>query len=231
MIKKLGYSIFILSCFCLSAQAQSDSLVIRFEMEFDKLPFELHKKYVSQTKDTLSVETFKCYISNIKIQYQDASSLAIKNRYYLLDLEHPETFKVPLTPKGNQHITTLTFDIGIDSLTASSGAMDGALDPIKGMYWAWQSGYINTKIEGKSSSCKTRNNEFKFHIGGYREPYYAKRTLSFDINRKSSKDIIIGIDFNRFFSSLKLQETNSVMIPGKQALQLADYCSKMFYIK
>ena len=231
MIKKLGYSILMLSCFCLSAKAQNDSLSIHFKLEFDKLPFELHKKYVSGTKDTLSLETFKCYLSNIKIQYQDASFLAIKNRYYLLDLEHPETFKVPISKRNNQHITRITFDIGIDSLTATSGAMDGALDPIKGMYWAWQSGYINTKIEGKSSSCKTRNNEFQFHIGGYREPYYAKRKLSFDINRKSSKDIIIGIDFNRFFSSLKLQETISVMIPGKQALQLAGYCSTMFYIK
>ena len=120
MIKKLGYSIFILSCFCLSAQAQNDSLSIHFQLEFDKLPFELHKKYVSETKDTLSVESFKCYLSNIKIQYRDTSFLAIENKYYLLDLEHPETFKVPISKKNNQHITTLTFDIGIDSLTASS---------------------------------------------------------------------------------------------------------------
>ena len=57
------------------------------------------------------------------------------------------------------------FQIGIDSLTNVSGDLDGDLDPALGMYWAWNSGYINMKLEGKSSSCKSVKKEFQFHIG------------------------------------------------------------------
>ncbi|MDN3675869.1 hypothetical protein QWY90_00740 [Flavobacterium paronense] len=82
--------------------------------------------------------------------------------------------------------------------------MDGDLDPTKGMYWAWQSGYINIKIEGKSTSCKTRNNEFQFHIGGYREPNYMMRKVEFNCN--SNDNITIAIDLKDFFSNINLAQ-------------------------
>ena len=63
---------------------------------------------------------------------------------------------------SNIPFSKLKFQLGIDSLTNVSGAMGGDLDPTKGMYWTWQSGYINMKIEGKSNSCKTRKNQFQF---------------------------------------------------------------------
>jgi hypothetical protein len=86
------------------------------------------------------------------------------------------------------------------------------------------------KIEGKSSSCKTRRNEFQFHIGGYLPPYYAMQKIEL-IYDKNATNINIGIDLKNFFSNINLSETNSVMIPGKQAMQLADYSKKIFYIK
>ena len=105
--------------------------------------------------------------------------------------------------------------------------MAGDLDPIKGMYWAWQSGYINMKIEGKSPSCKTRKNEFQFHLGGYLQPNYAMRKV--EINYNSNNNVNIGIDLKEFFSNIKLSQMNSVMIPGKPAMELADVSVKMFY--
>jgi len=48
----------------------------------------------------------------------------------------------------------------VDSLANVSGAMSNDLDATKGMYWSWQSGFINLKIEGKSASCKTRKINF-----------------------------------------------------------------------
>jgi hypothetical protein len=56
----------------------------------------------------------------------------------------------------NKSISKITFSAGIDSLTSTAGIQKGVIDPINGMYWAWQSGYVNFKIEGKSSSCPTR---------------------------------------------------------------------------
>lgn len=217
-------------CFQVYSQSKNDSLEVNFHLEFNKLPLKLNQKYVSANKDTLTVETFRCYISNIEIHYEDQSIFTQKNSCHLLDSENPNSFQIPITKKSDKLIFKITFNIGIDSLTNTAGALSGDLDPIKGMYWAWQSGYVNMKIEGKSPSCKTRKNEFQFHVGGYLPPYYAMRKVEL-INDKKATEINIGIDLNNFFSTIKLDETNSVMIPGIPAMQLADWSKKLFYIE
>jgi len=227
MIRK-GLHIVFLFLFCLQVNSQSktDSLAVNFHLEFNKLPLELNKKYISKANDTLSIETFRCYISNIQIQYADNSVFTQKDSYHLLDLDNPNSFQIPITKKSDKLISKITFNIGIDSLTNTSGAMAGDLDPVKGMYWAWQSGYINMKIEGKSPSCSTRKNEFQFHIGGYMKPNYAMQKVELNVNKK---DIHIGIDLNNFFSDIQLSKTNSIMIPGKVAMELANVSIKMFH--
>ena len=232
MSKKGLHIVFLLLfCFSLLAQNKSDSLSVNFHLEFDKLPLELNKKYVSANKDTLSITAFKCYVSNIKIQYSDNSSFTQKNSFHLLDFDNPNSFQIPITKKSYKLISKIIFNIGIDSLTNTSGAMTGDLDPIKGMYWAWQSGYINMKIEGRSSSCKTRKNEFQFHLGGYLQPYYAIRKVQINVNGNLNSNINIGIDLKEFFSNIKLAQTNSIMIPGKAAMELANDSIKIFHLE
>lgn len=229
MIKKGIHSVFLfLFCFQMYSQS-SDSLAVNFHLQFGKTPLELNKKYVSN-KDTLTIETFRCYISNIQIQYQD-NSVYTQNKSYLIDLNHANLYQIPLTKKTDKQISKITFNVGIDSVRNNSGALTGDLDPINGMYWAWQSGYINMKIEGKSPSCKTRKNKFEFHIGGYLQPYYAMRQLAFDLNKNADSDIEIIVDLKSLFSNIQLRETNSVMIPGKEGMKLADYSTKMFSLQ
>jgi hypothetical protein len=232
MIKKGLHIVFLFFlCFQGICQSKNDSLTVNFHAEFNKLPLELNKEYISSANDTLTIETFKCYISNIQVHYADNSVFIQKHSHHLLDLSNPKSFTIPITRKTNKLVSKITFNIGIDSTTNNSGALAGDLDPIKGMYWAWQSGYINMKIEGKSPRCKTHKNEFQFHIGGYLQPYYAMRQMKFDIDKKDQEDITIGIDLYPLLSNLELKDTNSIMIPGKEAMRLADSSTKMFYIQ
>ena len=226
--KVLVYLLFLF-CFSINAQNNTDSLRVNFKVNFNKIPLELNKQYVSGTNDTLVLETFKCYISAIQIQYADKSVFVEKNSYHLLDSENQSSLSIPITQTNDKHITKISFSIGIDSLTSNSGALNGDLDPAKGMYWAWQSGYINMKLEGESPSCTTRKNQFHFHLGGYLKPYYAMRKVVFDVNTISNINIVI--DLAKFFSAIDLAQTNSIMIPGKQAMQLADVMAKLFYIE
>ena len=231
MTKKGIHIVFLFFfCFQINSQSKSDSLALNFRLKYYKLPFEVNKKYVSSKKDTLTVETFKCYISNIQIQYVDQSVFTQKDSYHLLDSDNPDSFRIPVTKNNNKLISKITFNIGLDSLTNTAGAMAGDLDPINGMYWAWQSGYINMKIEGKSSSCKTRKNEFQFHIGGYLSPYYAMRKVALTYDKKATQ-IDIGIDLYNFFANIKLAKTNSIMIPGTLAMEIADYSKSLFFIE
>ena len=222
----------LLLCFQLVAQ-NKDSLHVNFKVNFDKFPLQLNKKYTTSNNDTIAISTFRCYVSNIEIYYADKTVLKEKNSYHLLDLENPNSLKIPITKTNDKIISKVIFNIGIDSLTNSAGALDGDLDPTKGMYWAWQSGYINMKIEGKSPSCNPeapgRKNEFQFHIGGYLQPYYAMRKKVIAVNHNG--DIIIAIDTSIFFAEINLVKINSIMIPGKKAMELADITAKMFYLE
>lgn len=199
--------------------AQENAL--QFHIQFGNTPLELNKKYIS-TNDTLQIEAFKCYVSNIEIQYADSSVFKPEDNYHLIDIEDLNTLKIPISAI-KKPIKKITFNIGVDSLASVSGALGGDLDPVKGMYWAWQSGYINMKVEGRSKSCQTRKNEFQFHIGGYLKPNYAMRKVELN-----TADTNVIIDLAELFSNIKLANSNSIMIPGKQAMAIADYSVKMF---
>ena len=223
--KKLIYIVLLLFCCKGTTQNKVDSLYLNFTIHFNQQLLELHKQYITSKKDTIALDTFKCYISSIQIQYDDNSLFSEKESYHLLDLENPNSLQIPITPTNNKIISKVIFNIGVDSIASTSGAMDGDLDATKGMYWAWQSGYVNLKIQGKSSSCKTRKNEFQFHIGGYMKPNYALRRIEL-VPKNQNQNLII--DIAEFFSKVQLSETNSIMIPSKKAMELADISIKMF---
>lgn len=210
-----------------SAQKKMDSLVMNLNFKFGKLPLELNKTYISENKDTLQIDLFKFYLSDIQIYYTDHTVFKQQNSYHLIDIENPDSNRIPLCDYSKKEIKKVAFNIGIDSLTSVSGAMADDLDPTKGMYWAWQSGYINMKLEGQSKSCKTRKNAFQFHIGGYLKPEYAIRKVTIE-TKNSTSDLEIIIDVAELFSKIALSKINSIMIPGKQAMEIADYSIKMF---
>lgn len=211
-------------------QTISDSITLNFHYKFGNERLELNKNYISSKKDTLQINLLKFYISNIRIEYSDKSTYSQPKSYHLVDIEDLNSNRIPLALNNKKTISKIKFNIGIDSLMSVSGALDGDLDASKGMYWAWQSGYINMKIEGKSSSCKTRKNQFNFHIGGYLKPNYAIREIVLESKNSNSK-IDISVDLNAIFSEINLSELNSVMIPGEKAMKLADYSIQMFEIE
>ncbi len=209
------------------AQEKKDSLVLRLNLKFKDEILELNRKYISESKDTLEIDVLRFYISNIKLHFSDETTFSEPNSYHLIDIENPNSLRIPIAKNSGKAISKVSFSIGIDSLASVSGAMSGDLDPTKGMYWAWQSGFINMKIEGKSSSCKTRKNAFQFHLGGYMKPNYAIRTIEL---KPINSNLEINMDVAELFKSIKLAENNSIMIPGEKAMELADKAVGMFSV-
>lgn len=216
------------------AQSERDSLVMRLQPKFGKQNLELGRNYISQNSDTISIDLFKFYISNVQIQFTDKTIFNQENSYHLVDIESLNSLRIPICKFSNKSIETVIFSIGIDSLTNVSGAQADDLDPTKGMYWAWQSGYINMKIEGKSSSSNTeasgRKNEFQFHIGGYLKPNYAMRKVILH-SASVVSNLDVTVDISEIFSKISLSKTNSILIPGKPAMEIADFSSKMFKLE
>jgi hypothetical protein len=209
------------------AQEKKDSLVLRLNLKFRNESLVQNKKYISASKDTLEIEVLRFYISNINLHYSDGTTFSEPNSDHLIDIENPNSLRIPIAKTSVKSITKVMFSIGIDSLASVSGAMSGDLDPTKGMYWSWQSGFINMKIEGKSSSCKTRKNAFQFHIGGYMKPNYAIRSIEL---KPINSNLKINVDVAELFKNSKLSDTNSIMIPGSKAMEIADKAVGMFSI-
>jgi hypothetical protein len=229
-------TIFILVFFCLSqtliqAQKQVDSLSLKIQINFGNKAIVLGEKYISKKQDTLKFDELKFYLSSFEICYFEDTIFSRNNNYFLMDIDKPETLDVKLKLDTNKLIKSLKFNIGVDSLANVSGALKGDLDPVNGMYWAWQSGYINMKIEGKSNSCKTRNNKFQFHIGGYLKPNYAMREIEIPINKFQEPKLKLIMDFDKLFELIDLKSSNSIMIPGKNAMQIADYSTTIFRLE
>ena len=226
--KSIALLLCVLFPVLISAQ-EKDSLTVRFHFKFDDANLVPNNQYVSKQNDTLQIDAFRFYVSDVAIHYADNSILKISGSH-LIDLEFTKSQKIAAGVHSQKGIKRITFAVGVDSLASVSGALSGDLDPAKGMYWAWQSGYINMKIEGKSPSCKTRKNQFQFHIGGYLKPNNALRLVAAEIPKMEMRNssIIVNVDLAKLADNIDLKTQNSITIPGKESMAIANLATKMF---
>jgi hypothetical protein len=189
--------------------------------------------YLTAKGDTVSIHRLRFYLSAFVLTFENGQKYVEANSYHLVDAEDPSTYKILLQDVPEGKISSIAFNIGVDSAMSVSGAMAGDLDPVKGMYWAWNSGYINAKVEGV---CKTnngkKNHTFEFHIGGYLPHEYALRSVKLHVNKQpGAKALVLVPDLALFLEGLDLRKENSIMIPGKEAMRIADKYQKMFNIE
>ena len=150
------------------------------------------------------------------------------DRYHLIDIENANTTTMSFPIPPSFYADSISFLLGIDSVTNISGIMDGDLDPLNGMYWAWNSGYINMKIEGITAKCPGRNNLFQFHIGGYQAPYQTAQNISCAFKR--SQSIEIQMNVQNVLEKVQLSKEYQIMSPGKKAKEMSESMSTMFII-
>lgn len=145
--------------------------------------------YKNSLGQTFTVGNFKYYISNIHLinvnlpTGQASGKEFISNDYFLVNEDEEKSKKIILNNIPNGTYTSISFTIGVDSIHNCSGAQSGALDPANAMFWAWNSGYIFLKLEGKSSFSKSPANIFEYHIGGYKFPSNAIRVVTLKLEQ------------------------------------------------
>jgi len=193
-----------------------------------------HQLYYLSNGDSLYLDRLRFYISGLQLRGKRLV-FSENDRYHLLDAEEARSLRIDLSEVPAGDYDTLRFCIGTDSLVNVSGAQSGDLDPIAGMYWAWNSGYINVKMEGRSSACQTLHHAFEFHLGGYLPPYPTLRQvilpLRIRVLANQTASIRVEADLMKFFDRLDIRTTNQVTIPGQAAAQMADYFQNIFRVK
>jgi hypothetical protein len=166
-----------------------------------------------QSGDSLiHLNTLKFHITGIRLDFTDGSS-ANDSTARLIDLSDDNTYIVSLPIANTSRMKTLSIRFGTDSTTNVKGALGGDLDPMNGMYWTWQSGYINYKLEG-AMETNGRSMPFEFHLGGYRLPYATDFIERYDC---SADTIEIRFDIQKFMRSLPIDLGMKVMSPGSKA--------------
>ncbi len=183
---------------------------------------------VFYTPDSLCINQFKFYISGFKLLKNNKEVYSNSDGYYLINFENLKP-EIRFAIAENIEFDAVQFNLGIDSLTNTSGALSGSLDPTLGMYWTWQNGYINSKIEGKSLRCNTRNHAFTYHLGGYQYPYCNMQQI--ELPCRNNSPILIGLNLDAFFSHIDLENQNTIMSPGQSAVDFARLLANTFYIK
>lgn len=222
------FLLLFMNVYCV-AFSQTNSIQLSVSPTFGATTSHLADSAFTANDSThLKITEVKFYISKIQFLKNGKIVLEEKNSFHLVDASEINSLKISIDNKQNISFDQLKFNLGIDSVTNVSGAMGGDLDPTKGMYWAWQSGYINFKLEGTSKLCKTRNNEFQFHLGGYQQPNYCLQTLSFPINNSSK--INLKLDVQKILQQIDLAKTNHIMSPSAEAVLISKIVANAFTV-
>ncbi len=205
------------------AFAQPEAVLRFLPLHYSK-PLRLEEGLASG--DSIRVTLFRFYVSKLRLLQKDKQVWADSNNAHLIDAENEQSHQI-LLPQ-NFSYDAVQFLLGIDSVTNAAGVAGGDLDPMKGMYWAWQSGYINVKIEGTSRSCATRKNAFQFHLGGFRGADGCAQLLTFPAT--PGTDISLVVDVDAFLKSVDLKTQKALMTPGPEAVLLSRKMADAFHL-
>jgi hypothetical protein len=210
----------------LCSVAQNDiSITFHHQINHQKLVLDERIQLPSES-ESITITTLKYYISSIQLLWQGKTVFSESDSHHLINVEESNSCTIPLHVPKNILFDQMVFCVGIDSISNVSGALGGDLDPTLGMYWTWQSGYINFKLEGIHPKCPARKNEFQFHIGGYQKPYYPLQEIKLSI--PNTKQIDIYLQVEKLMVNLDFKTLHHIMMPGKEAMEFSNRFTQMF---
>lgn len=190
------------------------------------LPLELGKTvFLPSLGDSVRVDTWRCLLSSVRFLKEGRVVGEGSDPHWLLDAEDPGSLEI--RGRVSERPDAVRFLFGVDSLTSVSGVYGGALDPTRGMYWTWQSGYIFLKLEGWSPAAPGRKGEFHFHVGGYAGVYRAQREVTVPLAQEG--DGLILFDIDPLLESAGLETGAGIMSPGERAARMADRIAQAFH--
>lgn len=233
-------SLFLL-LFCLQptgarAQEKTGAVVLHFNaVAGKKVVVSNDSSYTNAFGETFTISRLKFYLSNIGLSLTRPVQKA--ENVFLIDMALNDS--IVLNVAAGDY-PSLNMMLGVDSALNCSGAQDGALDPLNGMFWTWNTGYIFFKLEGYSPNSKADLNRIEQHVGGYRSPFNTARNINLKlpggvkIEQGKLQHIYVHLNLDKFFKSihdLKISEKPMMMTPGADAMKAADNLAQSFYIE
>lgn len=217
-------------------QPNLNRLSVNFRFSFGKEDLKQDQAFTTAQGEPISIRVFKYYLSRFSLVNDAGREILIDSSHYLTDAFQTPARSVSLSvPDGSYR--QLRFWVGVDSALNVSGVQQGDLDPAKGMFWTWNTGYIFAKLEGRSPVSPAPLQGFTYHIGGFRTGENARRNIAISfpetlvMRQDANRQLLVQVDAAQWFAGthpVRVSVMPSVMDPGTQAMQLADNYSGMF---
>ena len=195
----------------------SEKVDVLIQLNYNNEKIVLNKAYQNNYADNFIINKLQFYISDLRFYSRNKEVLEYHKKYILIDIENEHSLKISIP--SNLIFDQALFNIGIDEETNKTGAKGGDLDPIHGMYWTWNSGYINFKLEG----LYNHNNEFLLHIGGFMKPYNTLQKVKINIAKEHNNKL--ELNFDKFLNSLDFN-LDKILSPGKNAVKSSNMLAK-----
>jgi hypothetical protein len=139
------------------------------------------------------------------------------SKAWLLDLADSASLDQQMSRPVNNKISLL---FGIDSAIQVGGVGTGALDPLRGMYWTWQTGYVQWKMEG-AIRVDGVESPLELHLGGFDGATKSQSMLSDYLIYPTTNSVIAQWDILPFLAEVVHQKKFGVMSPSPIA---REYC-------
>jgi hypothetical protein len=213
------------------------NFIIRFNHKVGKQPLVLFDQtYKDGFGEPFVVTKFKYYISGVRVLRKGKADTLLVDRPYLID-QADSTSQTIALPYPDGEVEVLTFEIGMDSAWNTYGAQSGSLDPLNGMFWTWNSGYIYGKLEGSSDSSHAPEHLLNWDIGGFHPGQNAERRVSLLLKPGTGtwqKPVLIDADVLAWFNTqhpLRIAVSPVCHQPGPLAMNVADNYAHMFSVE
>lgn len=209
---------YLLLFFIWLGTAAAFAQAVRFKTVFSGEPVRWSQQgYTSAHSQNIRFSDFSFYLSAFSWYQGEEKAIHEHQRVELLRADSESDSMVVSGPFRPEK---LCFRFGLDSTTQVSGRTDGALDPALGMYWAWNTGYIQCRLEGYSPDSKGKRGKFEFHLGGYSEPYATDFKVC--LNMPAGTGLLeVQVDLKPLMDAVSLKKNWSVLSPGAEAWELS----------
>ena len=234
--KNILYSVLtfmMMSSYHKVSPAPDAELTIRFRVYIHGEPLQLNKKYRNPFGEIFEISRFRFYAGRIAPVYADTNfKWNAQNTYHLIDFSDSSSTRIVI-PATAGLCDGIQFLLGVDSLDQIRGAQTGDLDPARGMFWTWNSGYQSFKIEGYSPASAQPSHVIAYHIGGYRLPYSTVWKIrinttdgeAFRITKENKIVVEIPIELDYFFDGqtpLHIHDISSCTTSGELAWKISE---------
>ncbi len=201
---------------------------------------QLGDSYRTAAGDDWSAERLRYYLSNFRLRRADGGwvvnpQAADSSRgYFLVDEADAASRQFQIGPLPPGTYSGIEFLVGVDAARNSAGAQTGTLDPARGMFWTWNTGYIYFQFEGHSPQSSADGHTLTWHVGGGApaRSVFLQFQAPLQITAEDSAELHLHADLARLFDGahvLRPAALPSAMEPAAAA-EVADNSAGLFRI-